>query len=202
MAVAKITKKTRKEIRKAVVDLLKNKTLAGAKIFPNYSVPPAEEELPVILVYPRSEPVTLYAESPREFTFKLDLTIEIVAAGPEVDEEGNLPETALGKQSLEDILDDISEQVLCEMARDETLRCTADDSFLTNVEFEFEGGGGQPIGSCRMTYEVSYNRMVPESADKQLGKLDDFEGANVDYDLIESEPDTIEAEDAIDVPTS
>lgn len=197
MAVPKIPLKTRKQIRAKVVSLLKNKTNAGPRVFPNYSVPPAEEELPVILVYPRSEGASMYAEAPREFTRDLDLTIEIIADGPEVDENGDPPK---GKSSLEDRLDDIAEQVECEMARDETLGCTADDSFLSQTEFEFEGGGGQPIGSCRLTYTVRYNRMMPDSVEKQLGELDAFEGADVQFDLIESEPNTIEAQDTIDVP--
>jgi len=199
MAVATITKKTRKLIRKKIVSILKNKTLAGARVFPNHSVPPAVEELPVILVYPRSEQNEKYAESPREYTRELDVSIEIIAAGPEVDEEGNEP---AGKTSLEDLLDDIAEQVECEMAKDETLGCEADDSMIRNIEFQFEGSGGEPIGSCRMTYQVEYNVMSPESVEKQLGELDTFEGANTQYDLVESEPNTIEAEDTIDVQTA
>lgn len=199
MAVNPIPLKVRKKIRQQVVSILKGKTAVGARVFPNYSVPPAEEELPVILVYPRSEGATMYAESPREFTRTLDLTIEIVATGPEVDEEGNAPE---GCESLEDILDDLAEQVECEMARDETLNCSADDSMLSQTEFEFEGAGGQPVGSCRMTYNIIYNRMMPDSVDKQLGQLDKFEGADVKHDLVESEPNTIEAQDTIDVPTT
>jgi len=196
MAVEVQPAKLRKKIRKTVAALLKGKTDAGDKVFPNATVPPWEENLPVILVYTRSEPVDKYAEAPRELERNLQLTIEIVAAGPEVDEDGNEP---AGK-SLEDILDDIAEQVEVEMSRDETFGGEADDSILANTELEFDGGGGQPIGSSRLTYTITYYTMRPDNVDKQI-EINDFEKAEVDWD-INQDDSTIEAEDTIDLPTS
>lgn len=190
--------KQRKIIRKKIVEILKNKTDAGPRVFPNASTPPWEEELPVILIFPKSEGVVKYAEAPRELERDLDLTIEILAKGPEVDEEGNPPE---GKKSLEDILDDLAEQVECELSRDETLQSVADDSILTNTEFEFAGEGAVPIGSARLTYAVTYFTMSPRTLDKQ-GILPDFKKAQVDWHIGDEDDNTREAKDTVDIPTT
>lgn len=191
--------KQRKIIRKKIVEILKNKiTGVGPRVFPNASIPPWDEELPVILIYPRSEGATKYAEAPRELARDLDLAIEIMAKGPEVDEDGNEP---VGKKSLEDILDDLTEQVECEMSRDETLQGVADDSILTNTEFEFLGDGGSPIGSARLTYAVTYYTMSPRTIDKQ-GILHDFKKAQVDWHTGDVDDDTREAKDTVDIPTT
>jgi len=185
----------RKNIRKKVVEILKGQTAVGNKVFPNASTVIAEELLPVILIYPRSESASKYATAPRELERDLDLAIEIIAKGPETDEKGNPPE---GKKSLEDILDDIAEQIECELSRDDTLQGTVDDSILTNIEFEFEGTGGLPIGSARLTYALTYFTMSPRSVDKQ-GGLADFKTAEVEHN-IGDDPDTREAKDTIVIP--
>jgi len=185
--------KMRKLIRKKVAELLKNNTAAGKRVFPNASVPPNEKQLPVILIYPRSESAAKYAEAPRELERGLDLAIEIYAAGPEVDEDGNEPED---EDSLEDILDDLSEQVERIMHKDETLQGTADDSILTNTEMEFSGTGAQPIGSSRLTYSVTYYTHAPRSIEQQLDRIDNFEKANVDWNISDDD-NTREAKDTI-----
>lgn len=188
--------KKRKEIRKKIVELLKGKTDAGNRVFPNASVPQWEEELPVILIYPRSETAEEYAIAPRELERDISLAIEIVAKGPEVDEEGNEPE---GATSLEDILDNIAEQVEAIMAADDTLGCTADNSILKNTEFEFEAAGGLPIGSCRLTYSVTYFRPSPDLQPE----LPAFKNVDADWRVghNNSAPDSInEANDLVDIP--
>ena len=197
MAIPEQVKKTRKEIRKKIAEILKDKTDAGSSVFPNASIPTWHEELPVILIYPKSEPIDKYAQAPRELERNLDLQIEIQATGPEVDEEGNEP---INKKSLEDILDDIVEQIECEMAKDDTLQSTADDSILTNVEFDFDSAGSQPIGSARLTYNVTYYTMSPESVDKQV-VLDDFKKSEIEYN-IGDDLATREAKDSVDLPQS
>jgi len=184
----------RKKIRKKVVSLLKNKTDAGSRVFPNSSTPSWVEDLPVILIYPRSEPMAKFSEAPRELRRSLDLTVEIIAKGPEVDEEGNAP---TDQKSLEDILDDLSEQVTDELANDDSLGNTCDDSILTNIEFEFEGGGGIPIGSAVMTFLVTYNTHYPRNNDKK--SLSPFKTNKVEHN-IGDDPDTREAEDTVVLP--
>lgn len=185
---------SRKKIRKKVAEILKNATDAGPRVFPNASTPPWAEDLPVILVYARAEPVTPFSEAPRELKRDLDLTIEIIAEGPEVDEDGNEP---VGKKSVEDIVDEIAEQVECAMSKDETLQGTADNSILTNTDLEFEGTGAAPTGSARLTYAIEYVTNSPRSVDKQ-GGLVDFDTAQVDFNIGEDE-NTRESKDTIDL---
>lgn len=185
--------KLRKTIRKKVVEILLNKTDANEKVFPNATIPPWVEELPVILIYPKSEPASEFNVAPRELARDLDLTIEIIATGPEENSEAQTP--ASGGKSLEDIIDDIAEQIECEMSKDETLGGTADDSILTGTDFDFEGGGGQPIGAARLTYSVTYYTMSPRAVDK-AGPLDDFDTAKVEFNI---DGDEIDTEDTIDL---
>ncbi len=188
----------RKAIRKAVVDILKGNTDAGDRVFPNASVPPWSNELPVILVYQRTEPAREISMSPKELQRSLDLAIEIVAKGPEENSDLATPEP--GVKSLEDQLDDIAEQVECFMHADDTLQGTCDESVLTTTEFEFESVGEMPIGSARLTYEASYTTMVPRDTSKQDANAD-FATNDIDYNIGEDE-NTREANDTVDLPTS
>jgi len=187
----------RKAIRDQVVKILKNKTAVGPRVFPNSTVPTWEKELPVILIFPTSEPASKFSAAPRELERTLTLAVEIVASGPEVDEEGNPPPA--GVKSLEDILDEIAEQVECEMSRDTSLADTADDSVLVNSEFEFEGIGGVPIGSARLSFEISYLTHYPRSIDKQGGGTD-FKTSKVEYHTGRVDDDSREAEDTVVIP--
>lgn len=188
--------KLRKLIRKKVAAILKNKTDAGPRVFPNSSIPPWESELPVILVFPKSESASKYSEAPRELERSFDLIVEIMGKGPEIDEEGNAPS---GKKSLEDILDDIAEQVECEISRDDSLGGTADDSILTATDFEFDGAGALPLGSARLTFSITYFTYYPRSVDKQVG-LTDFNKNEIEYHIGEENDATREAKDTVDIP--
>lgn len=200
-AVAADKGKLRKLIRKKIVEILKNKTDAGERVFPNASIPQwaDNDELPAILIYQKSETASKYAEAPRELERDIDFTIEIVAEGPEENIDLNTP--AVGQKSLEDILDDIAEQIECEMSRDDALQDTADDSILTNTEFEFESGGSQPIGSARLTYTVTYFTMLPRDTSKQNINLADNKTQQIEYNIGEDE-NTREATDKVDLPQS
>ncbi len=188
----------RKNIRNKVVEILKDKTAAGSRVFGNPSITAWESELPVIHVFPRNESVSKFNESPREWRRDLDLTIEILAKGPDTNLDLGTPES--GVTSLADILDDLVEQVECEMSRDETLQCEVDDSFLQSVDFEFDASGAQPIGSARLNYSAVYMTMSPRDTGKQ-GVTDDFTKAVIDYNLSEDE-NTREAQDVLDIPQS
>lgn len=185
--------KQRKLIRKKVAELLKGKTDAGDRVFPNATIPTWEEELPAILVYTRSEPVTPYAETPRELERNLDIIIEIKAKGPETDEEGEAP---LDGESLEDILDDISEQVEAIMSVDDSLEDTADESILQNTELDYEGTGALPIGAARLSYNITYYTMSPRqgAALNNLGKVE------AQYHVGKVDEKTREAKDTIAIP--
>lgn len=197
-AVIKDAGKLRKKIRKAIVKILKNNTDAGPRVFPNASVPLWVKELPAILIYPRSESASMFSQAPKELERDLNISIEIVAVGPETDTEGNPPQ---GKKSLEDILDDIAERVECLMNADDTLQGTADDSIYQNTEFEFESAGERPIGSAIITYGVTYYTMAPRSIDKQ-GELPDFKTSQQDWHIGDVDEKTREAKDTVDIPTT
>ena len=188
----------RMEIRKKLVEFLKGKTDAGNNVFPNLSTPFWSENLPAIAVYPRSESVEMFSVAPKEWTRTLEMAVEIVAKGPEVP----CPLTG-GTQFLEDALDLIAAQVECELSRDDTVGCTADDINLISSEFQFEGDGEAPIGSARLVYNVIYHTMVPESQDKQSG-LSDFKKVAADWQVghHDDAPDEtdIEAQDEVDIP--
>ncbi len=189
--------KLRKLIRKKVAELLKGKTDVGDGVFPNASVPPWHSELPVILVYPRTETSSEYATAPKELERDLDLVIEIVATGPEENLELESPGQ---NKSLEDILDDIAEQIEQILSADDSLGGTADESILTNTELEFDSAGGSPVGSCRLTYAVTYFTMSPRDTSKQ-DVNDTFVKNKVEYNISKVDENTREAEDEVVQPT-
>ena len=108
---------------------------------------------------------------------------------------------------MEDILDDIAEQVEKLLADDDSLQGTADSSILINTEFEFDSAGGKPVGSCRLTYGVTYYTMSPRDINTQnlndgfeeTGPQD-FETNNVEYNIGDDE-NTREATDTVVQPT-
>ena len=190
----------RKLIRKKIIEILTGTTDAGARVWANQSTPAWEEQLalgPMILVYPRSEGAETYAIAPRELKRTLDLAVEIIAAGPEADDEKS------GAPSLSDILDDVSHQVECELSRDDTVGCTASDIQLTNTEFEFTNEGAVPFGSARLLYTVTYYTNVPEDIAKQT-VTPDFTTAASDWHVghHDDDPDltNTEANDEVDIP--
>lgn len=187
--------KLRKNIRKKIASILTGRTDAGGRVFPNASVPPWQEELPVILVYQNTESVSEYAIAPRELERSLSINVEIVAQGPEINVDLQTPQQ--NEKTLEDILDDIAEQVEGLMGADETFGGLADGSILSNTEFEFDSNGGAPIGSARLTYSVTYYTMSPRTNPE----FSDFKTAGVDYNVSEDE-NTREAKDTVAIPQS
>jgi hypothetical protein len=188
--------KSRKVIRKKIIELLKGQTDAEDRVFPNASIPPWSKDLPAILVFNRLEDAEEWAKAPRELKRMVDFSVEITAAGS--DEHELLPPNV---NSLSDILDDIAQQVEDVFEKDETLGGTADDSILTSTQFDVEGSGEQPIGSARLVFRVTYYRAAPDSIDKQ-GITDDFNKANAKYEIghHDSAPDGVtDAEDNVDI---
>jgi hypothetical protein len=187
----------RKSIREAIKKALRDKTLASERVFTNSATVAWQGELPVILIYPKSEAAEEYAVAPRELRRELQVTIECIASGPEE------PLVTEGKETVEDLLDTLAEQVECELSRDDTLGCTADDIILVGTEFEFDASGSQSIGSCRLTYQVTYHQKVPDTVDKQAG-IEDFKRSHSDWHVghEDEDPDLAnkEATDDVDIP--
>lgn len=182
----------KKTIRKKIVELLRGNTDAGSRVLPNASIFPSDGELPVILVYPRSESVSEYARAPRELERTLDVAIEVIAKGPE--DNPDLATPAQGEKSLEDILDDIAEQIEEIMHKDDSLGGVADESIYTNAEYEFDKAGSMPIGSVRLTYSVKYYTMAP----RENEELDAFETTKADWNL-DNDDNADDASDEIEL---
>ena len=183
-------------IRKAVLKILLGKTSVGKNVFANQSTPAFEENLPCIKIYPRGESAEKFNETPRELKRIIELVIEIIAAGPEEPNDSD-------KETVDDQLDAIAHEVECELSKSDTINDTADDIILTSTDFEFEGGGARPIGSCRLTYAVVYHQEVPDSIDKRSG-IEDFKTAHTDWHVghDDEDPDLTnkEAEDDVELP--
>ena len=188
----------RKTIRNKVVEILKgNITEIGDSVFPSASVPPWHTELPVILVYAQKETATEYAIAPKELERDLDIAIEIVATGPEVNIELVSPGA---NKTLEDTLDDIAEKVERLLNVDDSLQDTVSDSILTNTELEYDASGGSPIGSCRLTYSITYFTMSPRDTTGQPNTDKDFTSNKVEFN-IGDDKNTRESEDTVIQPT-
>ena len=185
----------RQDIRKKIREILIGKTIAGTRVFTNQAAPTWVEDLPVILIYPRSESAELFNQAPRELKREIQMVIEIVASGSE---EPN----AEDKDTVEDILDEMSTLIECEMARDETLENLADMSILTSTDFDFAGEGAKPIGSARLVYNIVYYEASPAVAGKVAG-VSPFTKIHADYKVghhNESPDAQIEADDDIAIP--
>lgn len=192
--------KTRKAIRKKLIAILKGKTSAEDRVYDNPSIPPWEENLPVINIYNRNEDADLYAQAPREYKRTVMFAIECHASGPDQSEQ--LPE---GTPLLSDILDDMCEAIEAAIERDDSLGDEVDESLLTSIQFATEGEGNQPNGSARLLYAVTYYRMAPLSIDKQDG-VSDLEEVNAEWKHghhnASPEPDApVTAEDNVDLTT-
>ncbi len=208
-----MAKHRRQLIREAIQKALLGKTLAGERVFSNQSTSAWDEDLPVILIYPKTETAEEYATNPRELKKTVFVTLELIASGAEEFTKGEKPPE---KQVVEDLLDQMALEVECELSRDDTLGAItikdfggnpkevalADDLFYTSTEWEFNGEGAQAIGSARLVYAVVYYEKVPLSIDKIAG-LGDFKKVEAEWKVghDDSSPDNeVEASDSVDIP--
>ncbi len=186
----------RKIIRKKIQQILLGKTDVKDKVFTNQATASWDEDLPVIIIYPKSEVIEKFNQAPRELKKDVDFVLEVIAKGPEI-----LEGTA--KPTVEDQLDDILEQIECALSPDQTLDGVADDHIPTNIEFEYESAGSNVIGHARVTYTVTYVEHSPKSIDKQAG-ISDFKTVVAEYKVghhdSEPDPENTEAKDNIDIP--
>lgn len=168
----------RKNIRQKVVELLLYKTAAEDRVFSNPARNLWQENLPAILVYSRSETVNEFSSAPRTLKRSLRLAIECVANADE---------------NLDDQLDDLTEEVERALGADESLGGLASDCLLEEVTMELKGDGQTVIGSCALTYLVTYFSEI-----KDESEIVPLEGIDIAYDLNSNE--SREAEDKIDLP--
>jgi len=140
---------TRKDIRKAVQDLLIGKTIAGESVFAN-RVPPLSQRdsLPVILIYPESEDDTVLQHYGTKSKLKrkdLDLVVEIVAE-----------ETT--DVLLNDLVDDLADQIEDLLEQSDKLGNLVHDISIDTSEGEYSVDGDLPWASWKMKFKVSYIR--------------------------------------------
>lgn len=134
---------TRKEIRQAVAEVLKNKTAALEKVFPNRTIPVGIEELPVILVYPSAEDYTVLHKVP--LTHRRDLTLSVQIIASDSDED-----------VMSDMLDQISEEVEIAIENSDKLGGIVHDINIDTGSASLVGDGQKPEGAWVLNYNVTY----------------------------------------------
>lgn len=198
----------RKAIREGIKALLDGNTDAGSNVYTNLASSSWQENLPAIVIYPRSETVEDLDVAPKQYRRLLLVTVEIIAIGPED------PNTGDASTPVQDVLDTIGEQVEDWMSRDDSIGAYT-DAFgnqcrlaervdLQNVEYEFEGEGLKPIGSLRLNFQVMYSESRPLDVSLQtdVANIADLNQIHIDYSVghHDSPPDAIdEATDDIDL---
>ena len=135
---------TRKEIRKKIAEILKGKTDAENRVFPNRVIPVGVEELPAILIYPVNEDYTILRKDPN-ITHRRDLNLAIQILAQDSDEE-----------SLSDIIDDIDEQIEEVISNSDKLDELVHDINIDTGQAGFSGEGEKPEGSWTARYNVTY----------------------------------------------
>lgn len=176
----------RKAIREEVVETLKAaNTAVGQNVFPSRvrAAWDHDNELPCILVYTRTEPAEIDAESPRSYKRNLRIAVEILAKADD---------------NLDNTLDDIAEQVESALFKDETRGNRCEDTILTDSELELLPDGDTLIGACRITFETPYYKDAPAAGEENETPVP-FEGTNNEWDLGPEPDDQMEAEDEVDL---
>lgn len=171
----------RHNIRAAVVLRLTGKTAAESRVFPSRVRPVDAAQLPCILVYAGSEAVTVYQESPHEYERRLTVQVEAQAKADE---------------GLDAAMDAIAEDVEHELMQDHTLGGLCRDVELTASEITIKDDGDTLIGSCVLTYEVTYHTYAV--ADSEEPDVSDLKKIHAGWDQPDHVPGELDAEDEID----
>lgn len=161
-------KSERKKIRKTVERILKAAKipLVGNDVFSQRSIPTDHDELPVILIYPRTENVERNDESPKSYQRNLSLEIEIQT-------------TANDDSQLADELDDLSQCVEDVIEGSKELADLVNDLDLKSTLYDTDSEGSSPIGSVRLNYDLEY--YTDEARDDE--DLVPFKRAHTDWHL-------------------
>lgn len=178
----------RKLIRTAAAAHLKNRTRAGANVFPSRSKPlwdHEDVELPAICVYCGRETITVFQESPRLYKRELELRIEIGASGEDADDQ----------------LDDIGDAVERAIGRSNRLTYakeqTVADILLSNEQIEFSGEGRKTTGALVIVYTAEYYTPEPDEFDSE--PVDDLNTVATDYDIDGKQQPADRARDIVEV---
>lgn len=172
------------KIRNYAVSLLKNKTVAGDRVFSSKSVSNWTNKLPAINIYTADEDITEFNQSPRILKRDMILRLEIAVACSDEDKAA-------------DELDRLMQQVEDEFERDDTLHGNCEDIILSKIAVEFDPGGEQPIGAAQMDWLCKYTTDAPGSRSGQ-GANTGFTGVNAKWET-EGNNAVPEATDTINV---
>jgi len=143
----------RKEVRHEVCDILKGKTGAGDRVFPNKVAPVGQEELPQILIYPAEGDTTMLDSSRvpnARKRFDLFLTIEVIT------DEGH------EGTDLNDKLDDLSFEVEKIIEQSDNLNKLVHDIGLSGFKCEYFSDGSKPWATCKSLFNVTYIKIKGE----------------------------------------
>ena len=177
----KVISVQRKQIRNYIVSRLKlTRVINNGNVAPNRVRPSWTENLPAINVRVEDDEVAVTNESPKEFTHRLDVAIEIF-------EKSNADEA-----DLSDKLDDIAERVEESLFADEYLGGLVNSIDLTSFGLDIKENGSQLQGGVRQVYRVEYKETRPKDRFNQ--DLDDLNTVHATYeqdDNVEEPTDTI-----------
>ena len=173
----------RKTIRNYIVSKLKgSRVINTGNIGANRIRPLWTENLPALNVRMEDGDAEDSGTSPREFTHKVSVTIEIADKCKTTEED------------LSDKLDDISERVEELIFSDEFLNGLANRIDVSGFGLDIQENGSELQGTLRTTYNVEYKESRPRTRFGQ--KLDDLETITAKYNMSEDE-DVATADDTI-----
>ena len=138
-----------KQIRDRIIANLSNLTSTGSRVYQTRLYPVASVSLPTLLVYTvseTSEPETM--SRPRKIIRRVDFALEGMVNGT---------------SGLDDSLDAIAKDVEEAILADPTCNALAKDTVLTGTEIDYNASGEQPVGSVKMTFQVTYRTTETES---------------------------------------
>lgn len=167
-------------IRNAVKALLLNHTDAGTRVHTTQLIPWQRSELPAASIYTLEESSDNQQTGPRSYKRELQLVVEI---GIEAVETG-----------MDDALDNLADQVERAMAVDYTLGNLAEDCTLVQSEMEITVLGKRELGFMRLGYVVTY---YTDMVDLAPATLDDFDTADIHYNLENSQAVADQAHDLV-----
>lgn len=181
----------RKFIRERIREVLKSANIdaIGEDIFFRKSTPHDEGNLPYINIYPNNESVERFDEAPKRYTRNFQITCELIS-------------THNTDTLLADELDNISGEIENAIENDEIMQgwrpynnngdCI-EDTEVISVQYDGEGNGSNPVGSCRVTFNISY---IDAPITKKV--LSPFKGVDTKWEIGDHEENR--AEDSIDLP--
>lgn len=144
----------RKFLRKRIQEVLKNANIEGVldDVFCRKSTAHDDGLLPIINIYPNTEGVERFDEAPKRYKRSYQITCEIIT-------------THDNDELLCDEMDDLSSAVEEAIENDPVLQgwepydndnnCVEDTESIS-VQYDSEGNGSTPVGSCRITFMITY----------------------------------------------